>query len=186
MSQFECEICGDEFEQKSRFESHLATSHPERAPSAADLEKALGGIQYPRTKPELASYASDRVTDGELQKMIAALPDRTYRDAAEVAVALGEVKKQGIKNAEQVAATEPPSVKGGRAAAESVSAAAVAQALAGVDFPKKKDELKEYAKRRTLDAGLNGATEVLDVLDRLQDREYRSMADVERSVGQVL
>jgi hypothetical protein len=68
----------------------------------------------------------------------------------------------------------------------SISAATVTQALSGVDFPKRKDDLKEYAKRRTLDAGLNGVTEVLNVLDRLQDREYRNMADVERSVGQIL
>jgi hypothetical protein len=66
-----------------------------------------------------------------------------------------------------------------------ISAATVAQALSGVDFPKRKGDLKEYAKRRTLDAGLNDITEVLDVLDRLQDREYRNMSDVERSVGQV-
>ena len=67
-----------------------------------------------------------------------------------------------------------------------ISAAAVTQALSGVDFPKRKDDLKEYAKRRTLDAGLNDITQVLDVLDRLQDREYRNMSDVERSVGQIL
>ncbi|MEP0824189.1 MAG: C2H2-type zinc finger protein, partial [Nitrososphaera sp.] len=47
MLQFTCEICGDGFEQKSRFDRHMETSHPERAPSAADLERALSGIQYP-------------------------------------------------------------------------------------------------------------------------------------------
>jgi hypothetical protein len=54
MAPFTCEVCGDGFDQKSRFERHMATSHPERAPSAADdVEKALSGIQYPKTREEL-------------------------------------------------------------------------------------------------------------------------------------
>ncbi|HJY14480.1 MAG TPA: hypothetical protein VJ225_00525 [Nitrososphaeraceae archaeon] len=38
-SQFNCSICGDGFEQKSRLERHIATSHPPSAPSAADVER---------------------------------------------------------------------------------------------------------------------------------------------------
>jgi hypothetical protein len=37
----------------------MATSHPKRAPSAADIEKALSGIQYPRTKEELINMHLD-------------------------------------------------------------------------------------------------------------------------------
>jgi hypothetical protein len=53
MTQFTCTICGDGFEQKSRLERHMATSHPPQAPSAADVERALSGIQYPKTKEGL-------------------------------------------------------------------------------------------------------------------------------------
>jgi hypothetical protein len=73
------------------------------------------------------------VSDEELMNIIKSLPTREYRDSADVAIALGEIKrKQGIRNAEEVAKTEAPGAKGGRAAAattSSVSAAAVAKIL---------------------------------------------------------
>jgi hypothetical protein len=188
MAQFTCEICGDGFEQKSRFERHMATSHPEKAPFAADIEKALSGIQYPRTKKELVSYASGRVADEELMNIIKSLPTREYRDSADVAIALGEVKrKQGIRSAEEVAKTESPRSKGGRAAATtSVSAAAIAKVLSGVDFPKNKDELRDYAQKHMTDIEVADPQRIISVIDSLPDREYQNMADVEKSVGQVL
>ena len=128
MAQFTGEICGDGFEQKSHFDRHMATSHPKMAASAADIEKALSGIQYPRTKEEIINYALAKISDEELMNMIKSLPAREYRDSAEVAIALGEVKqKQGIRSAEEVAKTEAPGAKGRRAAAaSSVSDATIA------------------------------------------------------------
>ncbi len=186
--QFTCNICGEEFDQKSRFERHIAASHPERAPSAADIEKALSGIQYPRTKEELVNYASQQVSDKDLVDIINSLPSRIYRDSAEVAIALGEVKqKQGIKSAEEVAKSEAPGTKGGRAAAtSSVSAATVAKVLSGVDFPKNKDHLRDYAQKHMKDVEVADPQRILSVIDSLPDRKYQNMADVEKSVGQLL
>jgi hypothetical protein len=186
--QFTCKICGEDFDQKSRFERHMATSHPERAPSAADIEKALSGIQYPSTKEELVNHASQQVSDNDLVDIINSLPSRIYRDSAEVAIALGEVKqKQGIRSAEEVAKSEAPGTKGGRAAAtSSVSAATVAKVLSGVDFPKNKVHLKDYAQKHMKDVEAADPQRILSVIDSLPDREYQNMADIEKSVGQLL
>jgi hypothetical protein len=166
----------------------MATSHPERAPSAADIEKALSGIQYPKTREELVNHAAGRVSDEELMNLIKSLPTRQYRDSAEVAIALGEVKqRQGVRSSEEVARTEAPSIKGGRAAAAmSVSAATIAKMLSGVDFPKNKDELRDYAQKSIKEVEVADPQGVIGIIDRLPDREYQSMADVERSVGKVI
>lgn len=166
----------------------METSHPERAPSAADLERALSGIQYPKTREELVNYATGRISDEHLAEMIRSLPDRQYRDAADVAVALGEVKQdRRIRSAGEVAQTESPGTIGGRAAAtKSVSAAAVAKVLSGAHFPMRKDELKRYAQKQMTTAGVADPQSIAGVLDRIPDREYQNMADLEKSVGQVL
>ena len=51
--QFTCQICGQEYEQKSRLERHVLTAHPEPAPSAANVEKVLSGIKLPKSKDEI-------------------------------------------------------------------------------------------------------------------------------------
>ncbi len=111
-----------------------------------------------------------------------------YRDSADVAIALGEVKHaQGVRTAAQVAATEPPSTRGGKAAATAaISAATVAKVLSGIDFPKDKRELKGYAQKHMTEVEVADPYGIINVIDRLPEREYQNMADVEKSVGQVL
>jgi Protein of unknown function (DUF2795) len=190
MAQFICSVCGDGFEQKSRLERHLATSHPPQAPSAADVEKALTGIQYPRTKQELVQYVSQRLsTIGQnLFDLIKSLPSRTYRDSADVAVALGELKsRKEIRSEEEVEATEQPGRKGGRTAAtSSISAATIAKVLSGIDFPKRKDSLKAYAKKNVSNVQVGDPNGILNVIDRLPDREYNNMADLEKSISFII
>jgi hypothetical protein len=119
--------------------------------------------------------------------LIQSLPPRSYRDSAEVAIALGEVKSRHIRSKAEAARMEQPSKAGGRAAATaSVSAATIAKVLSGVDFPKRKEELKNYAQRHMTEIEVANPQAILDVIDHLQDKEYGNMADVEKSVGHVL
>lgn len=57
--------------------------------------------------------------------------------------------------------------------------AAVAHALRGVDFPKTKNELIEHARGSDAEQ----SQDVVGTLERIPDREYRSMSDVEAGVG---
>jgi hypothetical protein len=189
-SQFNCSICGDGFEQKSRLERHMATSHPPSAPSAADVEKVLSGIHYPNTKEELVRYVSQKssIMGRDLFDLIKSLPNRTYRDSAEVAVALGELKGgKKPRRAKKIEDMEKPSVRGGRAAvaSSSISAATIAKVLSGIDFPKSKDEIKEYAKYNISKARVADTEAVLGLLDELSPKEYSNMADVELEIGRI-
>jgi hypothetical protein len=143
-SQFICSICGDGYDQKSRLDRHMATSHPPSAPSAADVEKVLAGIRYSKTKRDLVQYASQHISKASksILELIKSLPERTYRDSAEVAIALGELKSaKRVRSAKEVLASEKPSKRGGRAAVTSklISAASIANVLAGIKFPRSKD-----------------------------------------------
>ena len=79
-SQFTCVICGQGFEQKSRLQRDMDISHPQSAPSAADLERALSSIQYPKSKEDLVKYVSQKLaTVGkDVFSLIESLPTRTY------------------------------------------------------------------------------------------------------------
>jgi Protein of unknown function (DUF2795)/Zinc finger, C2H2 type len=191
-SQFTCVVCGKGFEQKSRLERHMQTSHPPSAPSAADVEKALAGIDYPKSKQQLVQYVSQKssTVGSDLFQLIQSLPERNYRDSAEVAIALGETKSgRGTRRAEEIESKEPPSKKGGKVAAQVFSASAIAKVLSGIDFPKSKEGIRRYAQKNmdiftTKEQQQPNA--ILDLLDRIPEIQYNNMADVEREAAKVL
>ena len=67
----------------------------------------------------------------------------------------------------------------------SISAATIAKLLSGIDFPKSKDSLKQYARNHISKAQVEDAKAVLDILDDLPSREYTNMVDVEHEVGRL-
>ena len=95
MATYVCEYDGETFEQKSRYERHMASAHPPRAVTAADLEKAVAGVDLPKTRDELVECARSHVPpEAEVLRVIGSLPARTYRTAADLAKAFGELKSR--------------------------------------------------------------------------------------------
>ena len=83
---------------------------------------------------------------------------------------------------------EYPGGKGGKiggkiAATRSTSAAAVAKIFSGIEFPKDKNELVDYAKENK--AKVESAASVIDTVKELPTRIYRSMTDVEEALAEI-
>ena len=53
--------------------------------SMADVEHALKGIDFPKNKNEIVSYAQQHNANNEIISDLQQLPDRTYNNAADVA-----------------------------------------------------------------------------------------------------
>ena len=190
-SQFTCHICDQGFEQKSRLERHILTSHPEPAPSASDVEKALSGIKYPKSKEEIIDYITSRPqikVKKELIGLIQNLPERTYRDSAEVAIALGEIKSgKKIKSAKEVEKTESPSKKGGKfAATSSISAATLAKALSGIDLPQSQEHISKHVNKNIVNMNKDIPTDIMKIFRRLPKKEYKDMAEIEKELSKIL
>lgn len=174
MAQFVCAICGETFEQKSRYERHLQTSHPSQAVSAADIEKALKGVSFPKRRSDLLDAMGN--ADQEVRSIVESLPDREFRDAAEVARAFGELRTHRPGPQDQ------PSKTGGKRALEarsSPSAARVASLFAGMEFPADRDALLEHARP-------TASEEEMQLLERFRDHRYRSMVDVTKELERVM
>jgi hypothetical protein len=194
--QFTCQICGQGFEQKSRLERHVLTSHPEPAPSAADVEKLLAGIRFPKSKNEMINYISSskqgskvKEEEKELFDLIKSLPERNYRDSAEVAIAIGEIKsgREKIRSAKEVESSEPPSKKGGKSAVTSaISAATLAKALSGIDLPQSKENLNKHVKKNIVKIDKDTQSKILKVFESLPKKDYKDMADIEKEISKVL
>lgn len=173
-SQFTCQICGQGYEQKSRLERHMLTSHPEPAPSAADVEKALSGIRFPKSKDEIISYVTSRqVPKMKLFSLIQNLPERTYRDSAEVAIAIGEIKSgKKISSPKEVENTEPPSKKGGKRAMTSVvSAATLAKTLSGIDLPQSKENIIKCVEKNRVQISKDMHQDILEIFKRTPSKK---------------
>ncbi len=174
MAQYRCDQCGATFDTRSEFLRHMKTSHPERAPSAADLESALSGIEFPAHPHTLARHARDE-GEAQIADILNDLDDREYRDAADVARAFGEIRAHEDKP------TYQPSVRGGAAAMETdaISAARIASLFEGMEFPGSADDLERHARAQ------QASEDEIKIVSNLPDRRYRDMSDVATAFGEV-
>jgi Protein of unknown function (DUF2795) len=185
-AQFVCPFCGKGFEQKSKILRHTQTAHPPAAPSAADVERVLKGIRYPKTKEELLEITTQRISTAspELLGIIDSLPSRNYRDSADVAIALGELKSGKQPRSEfTMSKLEAPSKKGGRMALKSgnISAARIASVLKGIDFPKSKRGIITHARKQKD----THKEDIISVLHRITDKKYQNLVQLEKEIGRV-
>lgn len=184
--QFTCPFCGKGYDQKSRIQRHIETAHPPSAPSAADVERVLKGIKYPKTKDELFEIAMQRIsaTSPDLWGLIDSLPNRNYRDSAEVAIALGELKsRKRPRSAAKISKLDAPNIKGGRRALESrkISASRIAKLLKGINFPKsKKSIILHVSKQRDSER-----EKVISILSRISSKKYQNLIQVQKEVSRV-
>jgi Protein of unknown function (DUF2795) len=100
-------------------------------------------------------------------------------------------EKEEIPMAQEVKQLSPEEVPGGRggkiggkaAASRSASAAAIAKLLAGIDFPKTKHEIVNYAEKNKQKVA--EAREILATIKEIPDKNYHNMADVEKALGAI-
>ncbi|HET6800152.1 MAG TPA: DUF2795 domain-containing protein [Nitrososphaeraceae archaeon] len=103
----------------------------------------------------------------------------TFPDKEEIPMAL-EVK--------QLSKEEYPGGKGGKvggkvAATASTSAAGIAKMLSGIEFPKDKNELVDYAKENKSE--VKRSDQIIKIIKELPDRKYHNMVDIEKALGEI-
>lgn len=53
-------------------------------PSPIDIQKALGGVDYPASKEDLVKHAKDKGADGTVLETLENLPDREFDSPTDV------------------------------------------------------------------------------------------------------
>jgi hypothetical protein len=74
-------------------------------------------------------------------------------------------------------------VGGKIAASSSVSAASIAKVLSGIEFPKNKNQLIDYAKQNK--DRISDPDSVIEALKELRDNHFENIADVEKALGEI-
>jgi hypothetical protein len=103
-------------------------------------------------------------------------------------------KKEEIpmsQNIKEIPSEKAPGVKGGQkggkiAATKAPSSAAIAKMLSGISFPVNKTELVKLARKKDKPKVVENATdEIFVILDKLPEKTYHKMTDVEIEVGKL-
>jgi hypothetical protein len=99
-------------------------------------------------------------------------------------------EKEEIPMAQEVKQLSPEEApgRGGKiggkiAATRAASAAAIAKVLAGIEFPKDKNEIVNYAEKNK--HKLSEVEEVLDTINKIPDKDYHNMVEVEKALGDI-
>ena len=103
-------------------------------------------------------------------------------------------KKEEIpmsQNVKEIPSEKAPGVKGGQkggkvATTKATSAAAIAKILSGISFPVNKNELVKFLRKKNKSKVVENANdEIFDILDKLPEKTYHQITDIEIEVGKL-
>ena len=159
----------------------------------AMVEKYLAGVDYPANRQDLIKRARMNNADSDVMETLDSLPDQTYHSPIDVSKAMagseiGSTRRspsgEGAgRETEREETREPPARGGGEASVSrstAVSPAEVQRYLRGMHYPAGKSEVISQAQKN------NAPGDVLDILERIRDREFRSAADVSKALGEAM
>jgi hypothetical protein len=182
----------------------------------ATVEKYLSGVDYPASRRDLINQAKKNNANEDVIDTISNLPDTTFNSPIDISKAMGKKEveftgapheKRGLQAAsretrERVAhagGAAPHEKRGLQAASRetrervahaggeasvststAVSAAEVQKFLKGMDYPAGKQDVISQAQKN------NAPSDVINVLGKINDRQFNSAADVSKAIGDVL
>lgn len=141
----------------------------------AMVEKYLAGVDYPANRQDLIDQARANNADNDIMETLTGLPEQTYHSPIDVSKAMAgsEVESGRRSSSESVGEASV-------SRSTAVSAAEVQRYLRGMDYPAGIREVVSQAQK-------NGAPgDVLDILQRIRDREFNTAADVSKALGEVM
>ena len=95
---------------------------------------------------------------------------------------------QGVK---EIPSEKAPGIKGGQkggkvSATKATSAAAIAKIISGISFPLNKTELVKFAHKKNKSKVVENANdEMFDILDKLPEKTYHKITDIEIEIGKL-
>jgi len=156
----------------------------------ATVEKYLAGVDYPANRQDLLDRARMNDADMNVMDTLDSLPDQTYRSPIDVSKAMAGSEtgsRRSSSSGEEVglaAERETRTARGGGEASvgrtTAVSAAEVQRYLRGMHYPAGISEVVSQAQKNSAPG------DVLDILNRIRDREFRSAADLSKALGEVM
>ena len=157
--------------------------------SAAGLQTYLAGMNYPAGRQDLVTHARQHDAPESVLTTLEGFPDRTYRSAADVSAEFGgeartrqptgietpagEVRETTVEEVRE----EAPTTRRTVSPRTHLSAADLQVYLKGMDYPAGRQDLITHARKN------DAPEDVITALERFEDRDYRSAADVSTEFG---
>lgn len=156
----------------------------------ATIEKYLAGVDYPANRQDLLDRARMNGADMNVMDTLDSLPDQIYRSPIDVSKAMAGSEigsRRSSPPGEEVGLATERETRAARGGGEAsvgrgttVSAAEVQRYLRGMHYPAGISEVVSQAQKN------NAPGDVLDILNKIRDREFRSAADLSKALGEVM